>query len=957
MNTQVTEQLRAWLQAGQIDQATYDQLLGDLRAQVQGSGALAQGDRATAVATAGVAIRGDSHAPINTGVQLHLHQTPDDGPAAAQSDSLRQAYLRRVWSACDRLQLVGGDVQHPMRLGAVYTALLTTLNTGDLHSPNKAQRDLPHTLGREQRPRALSAVAALNHHRHLVLLGGPGSGKSSFVNYVALCMAGSLLGSVAPHPEPNLHTLVQPLPPADERDDQWLFEEPPKPGQPQPWNHGALVPVRVVLRDLAAQMPVGTPGDAGTVWRYLQADLESAALGEYAALLKDELLQHGGLVLFDGMDEVPEAEQRRQAIQQAVLGFTESFSKCRVLVTCRTYAYQKQDWKLPGFTAAPLRLFAWPQIKAFVTAWYLHMAATWPLAPEEAQARTEELLRRLQANPRVAELARYPLLLTLLARVHEARSGDLPTKREALYSEAVKLLLDDWERSKRQAQPQAAAQLGQPSLSDLLKADSGQLLQQLYRLAFDAHLQQKDLQGTADIRPADVVEALMRASGQRSDVNPLQLRNYLQDRAGILVETGVGWLQFPHRTFQEYLAACHLANDGFPHQLAQLLCAQPERWREATLLAAAHAARGNRALPTWALVDALCPTPLPEGCTSGAAWGALLAGQVLVELEVAHNPAPEHQHKLNRVREAQLVLMRGTLLPATERALAGRTLAALGDPRPEVMTLAGMQFAHIPAGPFRMGSEEERDSKSRIHTLDLPADFCMARYPVTVAQWREYLNASRAQPPDPRSTQGDGNLPAAYISWHEARSFCAWLRQHWQGLLPEGWTVDLPSEAEWEKAARGGLQLATGAAVLAPPQTIQRVVSNRPPVGPNPWPARAYPWGDAFDNDRTNTVEAGIHQRCVVGAFAGGASPYGCEDMAGQVWEWTRSAFMAYPYRLKDKSREPANPKRNTEMIVRGGSWDDARVFARCACRLRLSPDNREYYLGFRVVLRSSPVS
>jgi len=78
--------------------------------------------------------------------------------------------------------------------------------------------------------------------------------------------------------------------------------------------------------------------------------------------------------------------------------------------------------------------------------------------------------------------------------------------------------------------------------------------------------------------------------------------------------------------------------------------------------------------------------------------------------------------------------------------------------------------------------------------------------------------------------------------------------------------------------------------------------------------------------------------------------------MAGQVWEWTRSAFMSYPYRLNDKSREPANPKRDSQMLVRGGAWDAHRGGARCASRFLTHPDVRGGSLGFRVVLRSSPV-
>ncbi len=877
------------------------------------------------------------------------------------------ACLKRLWAECDRWQPVRGDVQRTMRLGAIYTPLLTELNSGDLrHNNNKTSQGLPPTLGGETKLRPLSAVAVLNHHRHLVLLGGPGSGKSSFVNYVALCLAGELLGKEAPHPEPTLDALLKRLPgeEADERHASRLGE-PPEPPRPEHWTLGPLLPVRVTLRDLAAQLPTaGGAADAQAVWHHLQRSLEGAALEEYAPALKAELLDHGGLVMFDGMDEVPDAEHRREAIQRAVLDFASSFSRCRVLVTCRTYAYQKQQWKLPGFVDAPLRLFTQPQIKAFVNAWYQHMAEVWPLTPEVAASRSTELLRQLQRNSRVAELARYPLLLTLLARLHEARGGELPSQREALYYDSVKLLLDDWERGKRLAQPTQAgvpeAGLAQASLSDWLKVSLDDVRTQLYRLAFHAHHDQKEKVGTADIRPADVVEALMRASAGRADINPKHLQNYLSDRAGILVENGVGMLQFPHRTFQEYLAACHLANDNFPGQLVRLLGAEPERWREATLLSAAHAARGNKALPTWALVDALCPHELTADCGAPAAWGALLAGQVLVELGIAEHPAAEHQGKLQRVRHAQVVLLRGGTLPAAERALAGRTLAALGDPRPKVMTLAGMQFLPVPAGPFQMGSSQHHEDERPLHTVNLAAGYCMARYPVTVAQWLEYLRTSGSEAQDPRSTEGPGNQPVAFVTWQDAADFCAWLTRHWLGLLPHGWCVALPSEAEWEKAARGGLQLPPTPAAPVALQSPQASVLSVALTVANAEPARAYPWGEHFDSEefmvRANTEESGIHQRCAVGAFAAGASPYGCEDMAGQVWEWTRSVFEPYPYRPDDSKREIDEGGTHQVMLVRGGAWSVSLYIARCAYRLHGLHVNRGGGLGFRVVLRSAPV-
>ena len=159
-------------------------------------------------------------------------------------------------------------------------------------------------------------------------------------------------------------------------------------------------------------------------------------------------------------------------------------------------------------------------------------------------------------------------------------------------------------------------------------------------------------------------------------------------------------------------------------------------------MAGAKAARGS-SLNAWALSESLCVAPPPDDAIPEADhWGALLAGQVLVECADLKNVAKRDAQKLERVRAWQRTIMRRNTLPAVERALAGRTLAALGDPRPEVMTLDGMHFCFVPPGPFVMGDDEGLDDEKPQHTVELAYPYFMARFPVTVAQWREYLQCS-----------------------------------------------------------------------------------------------------------------------------------------------------------------------------------------------------------------------
>jgi formylglycine-generating enzyme required for sulfatase activity len=912
------------------------------RAQLQGAGAVAQGQGATALAQGAVQVQGDNHAPIT--VLIEQGRQP-----GASATALRQAYLARLMLQLDQLPLAGaGRGSDQVRLTSVYTALLTQRGKGDEQGMDAAR-------GRVNRAHQ-SALEVLNAERCLVLLGGPGSGKTTFAAILALSMAGELLDTAA---GPNLATLTAPLPNEDDSSDS--DEKPP---EPQPWQHGPLLPVQIVLRDLAAQLPApGCPIDTQVVWRYLARGLAAAQQDAFEPHLKAELQDRGGLVIFDGLDEVPDALQRREQIKQAVQQFTAAFPNCRVLVTSRTYAYQNQHWKLNHFAEVQLLPFTRAQQHAFVDAWYAHMVALLRLTEPAARDRAERLKREADRNPRIGELAERPLLLTLMAQLQTEGGGELPEKREALYDRAVEMLLNQWENTKVHVREDGSREL-QPSLAEWLSASREAIRTQLNRLAFEAHRDQPQLVGTADITQDRLIAAL-RAASSNPDVRLLRLEEYLRDRAGLLAPHGEGLYQFPHRSFQEYLAACHLTDDDFPEQIARLARQDPNRWREVTLLAGAKAARGSKS-SAWELAEALHCHELDEAVTAPAAaqrWGDLLAGHALAECaDLSQTPGRKKSLRTDIV-QAQLALLRDPAMPAVERALAGRSLAALGDPRPEVMTVDGMPFCWVPAGPFTMGSEEAFGTATPVHDLDIPYAYLMARYPVTVAQWNEFLQASGDPQVDERSRQGRTNDPVLYVDLGDVRRFCHWLTQRWQARLPAGWEVTLPSEAEWEKAARGGEQVPQAPLCVTADQ-VRSVLTDPATSALRGARAQEFPWDDEFDAEHANCVETGLGQTSAVGAFPGGTSPYGCEEMAGNVWEWTRSLWgedimkpeFAYPYDLGDARREDLDAPGRVLRVVRGGAFNNAAVFARCAARLRARPDGRHDCLGFRVVLRCSPV-
>jgi formylglycine-generating enzyme required for sulfatase activity/tetratricopeptide (TPR) repeat protein len=866
--------------------------------------------------------------------------------------ALRRSYLTSVFKTVGILQLSGVDpksaseAQANLSLSAVYTALLTqTIETPIRWSKGRLQKNEDSQIENETLRREgyqLSALDLLNRFHCLVLLGDPGSGKSTFVNFVALCLAGEALG----HPEANLKLLTAPLP---EDDDERSYRLEKKP-EAQPWVYRALLPVRVILREFAAR-GLPSPGQkvgAKTLWDFIAAELKDSGLEDYAPYLRKELQEKGGILLIDGLDEVPEAGLRRVQIKQCIEDFERNFPICHILVTSRTYAYQKQDWQLEGFNSATLAPFTRGQIRQFVERWYEHIAVIRKLNREDAKGRAELLKKAIFTSDRLFGLAERPLLLTLMASLHAWRGGSLPERREELYADTVDLLMDWWESPKQVRDAAGSLLVQQPSLAEWLKVDKKKVRDLLDEIAFKVHGAQPELTGTADISQAALVNGLMKLA-QNPDVNPARLVEYLSNRAGLLLPRGVEVYTFPHRTFQEYLAACYMTEHCEPEEIARYACSDFNRWREVVLLAAAKATRGM-ATAFWAIVESLCLEDVPaEHCQEKSnLWGAHLAAQALVENIDAAKVSERNQIKVERVRKWLVNILRHGELPVRERALAGDNLGKLGDPRfsrkfwflPNDDMLG---FIEVPAGPFKMGSSDPKenrnanDNEKPYHEVNLPA-FYIARYPVSVGQYRAFVEESGYKPQFSGCLLGLANHPVVSVIWHEALKYCDWLTEklctdadvpaRLAGLINRGGKVTLPSEAEWEKAARG-------------------------------IDGRIYPWGDEFDPEKANMNETGISGTSALGCFPRGVSPYGVLEMSGNVWEWTRSMWgknpdkpdFRYPYDPIDSKRENLNADTSVYQVLRGGSFRNYKEDVRCAVRVTYAPQDIYGLSGFRVVV------
>ena len=256
-------------------------------------------------------------------------------------------------------------------------------------------------------------------------------------------------------------------------------------------------------------------------------------------------------------------------------------------------------------------------------------------------------------------------------------------------------------------------------------------------------------------------------------------------------------------------------------------------------------------------------------------------------------------------------------------------------------------FVDIPAGPFTMGSdpavdrrafENERWSPRRTQgAVDLPT-FAIGRYEVTVAQFQAFA-ADTGVAVAPESLRGAPDHPVGSVSWPDALRYCRWLEarlREWPGTptilqrrLTDGWRVTLPTEAQWEKAARGS-------------------------------DGRVYPWGNEPPRGRANfggaapraggpgaadSTDAGPTP---VGSFDCPECPFDLRDMSGNVWELTRSPYEPYPY---DETDDAANLETDALFVMRGGSFADPAANVRAAIRGGADPGARRPFIGFRVVL------
>jgi formylglycine-generating enzyme required for sulfatase activity len=923
-------------------------------AAVDGSGTTTSGDGAGAtIATeGGASIQGSVEAGghvIGRDFIQYVTQIIHDGDDADEAKSVIALYLYALVADLAGLMLGEIDVsatqtkREPLQLADVYVPLDTHLRLPQEMKLTEwllcNRRPLSGDATTQHEDRPVSALEALAAHRELTILGRPGSGKSTFGASVLLTLAQVWQGH---------------------RDELAKLGD--------SWTHDVLLPIRVILRRFADQLPAGNDAArAGDLWTFIGRDLEASGYGLSADTMKYVMRlarSHGAMILLDGLDECGNSATRQRVLGAVQQLMRTAGPKCRFLLTARPYAWPGGPDPTRGVYA--LAELNDEQIEQFIRAWYAALVTRAWLAPGDAERKMDDLLearQRLDLLP----LACNPLLLTLMATLH-ANRGRLPDDRADLYNESVDLLMLRWNRQIG-ADKALLEELAMPGLklSDLREV--------LEELAFKVHEDsieggapalpgEPGPEGTADIGEHRLLRAF-RPLFSDSWNKAAMVVDYIDKRAGLLIgqgeKRGEPQFAFPHRTFQEFLAACHLAAQAdFPAECARLARNAPAHWQVVLPLAArlAKAERGASAadeLVGGSSIAEFRARRRPEA----ADWMcAFLAGTQLQEIGLSAVNKSERTRAITARVIGWLVASLSVHpdddgMPVAHRAQAGDLLAALGDQRfdPQRFYLPAddlLGFVRIAADPhFQIGTPAHDIERIKeitgsnvpdreINDAPVPTPDCyVAQYPVTVGQFRTFVESTKYELGDADALRDPDNRPVRFVSWRDALAYCDWLHemlvnspslQHSEvaHLVREGgWRVALPSELEWEKAARGGLSGAV------------------------------FSWGDLPDPNRANYDDSEINDSSAVGCFP--ANNFGLHDMIGNVWEWTGSRYNTYPYRADDGRENPPATDRE-EMVVRGGSFHLNRGLARCAFRLRNAPGYRYVDVGFRVVLRSSPV-
>lgn len=636
----------------------------------------------------------------------------------------------------------------------------------------------------------------------------------------------------------------------------------------QDWNEGSPLPVLISAAVLSKYVSSDTGlVDAASpdgIPRFLGAQCNEHNRGLDADYFRGRLQAGGCHVLIDGLDETPD-ETSRTGLVKLIRAAAAAFDECKFVVTSRP------EGKVPiaGFEEALISDLEPEAIREFLGKLAKQLYAE---DSEKERVFREDLLSAVNGRREIRKMTRNPVMLTALV-VLQHNNVKLPEKRVDLYGSIL-----DW-LSKQRAKP------GRMAASDCLL--------RLRELALEMQKHEDGRQKQVPLVWA--AEKLRHRFASRDEAE--RFLRAEQNDSGIVVSRGDD-IAFWHLTFQEYLAALEVAGweDSEQYELLVGKVYQPE-WRESVMLYGGLLLNaGPRKVDAFLrnVLDQMGSSPsLAERAQCVGLIGGLLPD--LVGYQVADARYAESLGLVMDIFDKE----KSKSVPFEDRLKAAEALGRAGDPRlakdewVEIPETQGYWIGAQKTDPKERNYDEEAYDDEALRKVDLNR-YRIGKYPVSVAQYAKYLDERGEpdrEPQDWAAQQEHPNWPVVNVNWHQASAYCAWAGGR------------LPSEEEWERAARG-------------PDCTK------------------YPWGNwDIDPTKANYGQSKIGHPTPVGLYPAGGSAEGALDMIGNVLEWTSSPW-----------------EEGSEAYVwRGGAFDYNRWDARSSYRYNDQSDEQGRSLGFRV--------